>query len=115
MLPFVPGFDEARTVVGGYRARLAPGSHLALTHLTPARGATTLARQEEVNKVYNRNVAEQVASRSPEEIAEFFTGMELVPPGLVPVPGWRPDEPGYVPDEEDEARKVGLAGIARKP
>jgi len=32
---------------------------------------------------------------------------------LLPLPDWRPDEPGYVPDEEDEARAVVLGGAAR--
>ncbi len=30
--------------------------------------------------------------RTPTELAEYFDGLEILPPGLVPLPLWRPDE-----------------------
>jgi hypothetical protein len=47
--------------------------------------------------------------RSPEEIAGYFDGLELVEPGVVSIPHWRP-EPGSVPPAMD-----GYCGIGRKP
>jgi S-adenosyl methyltransferase len=40
--------------------------------------------------------------RTHEEILRFFTGLELVEPGLVQVPYWRPEEP-EPPDADKEA------------
>jgi hypothetical protein len=39
--------------------------------------------------------------RSPAQIAAFFEGLELIEPGLVPCPRWRPD-----PDDGDSARDM---------
>ncbi|WP_067480415.1 SAM-dependent methyltransferase [Actinomadura hibisca] len=30
--------------------------------------------------------------RTPEQLADYFTGLEMLDPGLVPLPRWRPDE-----------------------
>ena len=38
--------------------------------------------------------------RSPDQIAEFFDGLELVEPGVVPCPPWRP-EPRYIGTVQD--------------
>jgi hypothetical protein len=49
---------------------------------------------------------------SPEQIAGFFDGLELVEPGLVSVPRWRPDPAagGDLPAEVD-----AFGGVGRKP
>jgi hypothetical protein len=47
--------------------------------------------------------------RTPDQIRAFFTGLDLVEPGVVPTPLWRPD-PGTDP------RKLNVyCGVARKP
>ena len=50
--------------------------------------------------------------RSPEEIATFFEGMELVEPGIVPVNRWRADPVEVGTPQEPLA---AVAGLARKP
>ena len=48
--------------------------------------------------------------RGREEILRFFAGLELIDPGLVQVPRWRPDGP-----EPADAGKVWiLGGVGRK-
>ncbi len=47
--------------------------------------------------------------RTPEEIASFFDGLELVEPGIVSCPRWRPD-PGAEPADVD-----AFGGVGRKP
>ena len=60
---------------------------------------------------YNRSGAVPYHLRSPEQIAGFFEGLELVEPGLVSVPRWRPDRTdGGLPEELDAFGAVG-----RKP
>ncbi|WP_307249309.1 SAM-dependent methyltransferase [Catenuloplanes indicus] len=47
--------------------------------------------------------------RTPEQVAGYFDGLDLVPPGAVPIPRWRP-EPGANPPPMD-----GRCGLGRKP
>ena len=47
--------------------------------------------------------------RSPEQFRRFFEGLELVEPGVVPVPHWRPD-----PDAEP-VEIYSYCGVGRKP
>jgi SAM-dependent methyltransferase len=112
VLHFVTAEEEALGIVRRYLDHLVPGSYFALSHLTHA-GGRTGALQQETNRVYNSTVAEDLAIRDRDQIAAFFTGLELVEPGLVPLPDWRPVDPGYVPDEEDAPRNVGLGGVGR--
>jgi hypothetical protein len=51
-----------------------------------------------------------LATRSYKDIAVFFTGFELVKPGLVPTSQWRPQEPMPITDSTDM-----YAGVGRKP
>lgn len=47
--------------------------------------------------------------RTPEQIEQFFTGLDLVEPGVISTPLWRP-EPGSRP-----AKLNVYCGVARKP
>ncbi|MFI5068184.1 MAG: SAM-dependent methyltransferase, partial [Streptosporangiales bacterium] len=64
-------------------------------------------------KVYQSGVPSQGRTRSRAEIMAFFAGFDLVQPGLVYLPQWRPDAPGDVP--ADAEKYWFLAGVARKP
>jgi S-adenosyl methyltransferase len=63
--------------------------------------------------VYNRSVATNVHVRSRADILRFFDGFELVDPGLVYIPEWRPESPADVPD--DPSKFWALVGVGRKP
>ncbi len=85
---------------------LAPGSCLAISH-----GASDLDRGViRMTDSINPLMAEKVAVRSREEVARFFEGLDLVEPGLVRLPLWRPAS-----DLEAAARAALWAGVARKP
>ncbi|WP_236794178.1 SAM-dependent methyltransferase [Amycolatopsis sp. GM8] len=114
VLHFVTDDTDAVDLVRRYLAPLPPGSYLALSHLTQA-GGRIGALQEESSRVYNKTVSESLAIRDRAQIGAFFTGLDLVEPGLVPLPDWRPVDPGYVPDEEDAPRQVGLCAVGRIP
>ena len=48
------------------------------------------------------------------EVESYFTGLELIEPGLVHSPSWRPDAPdGLMTD--DPGRCLTWVGVARKP
>jgi hypothetical protein len=52
--------------------------------------------------------------RTPEQVGSFLTGLDLVEPGLVRVPDWRPD--GSEDSAEDHAvLRLAVAAVGRKP
>jgi len=106
-LAFIPDIEAAAALVSGVLAAAAPGSYVVVYHqasdLNPA--LQIAARR------WNRQSSRQVTLRSADEIAGLVKGLDLVPPGLVPVCEWRPD-PGD-PQFEDVVPLHGL--VARKP
>lgn len=85
-------------------AALPSGSYVFVHHLLDRRDEQSSALQELRSTRY----------RTREEIARFLTGLELVPPGLVPVPDWRPD-PDRVLVDDHPVLQLALAGVGRKP
>lgn len=88
VLHFVP-FDKVEPAVAHYRSVLAPGSLLALSH-----GTADLHAQDPsgITEVYARAFG-QMAMRNRDQVAALFGDFELVEPGIVDLPQWRP-EPG---------------------
>ncbi len=83
---------------------LAPGSYLAISH------AELRPQIQRAGAGFRRETAAPGVPRTREDIAAFFTGFELVDPGLVPVTAWRPADP-----ERDPDRVWLYGGVARKP
>ncbi|URN13775.1 SAM-dependent methyltransferase [Streptomyces radiopugnans] len=104
VLHFVRDEEDPAGLVAALGGALPPGSCLVLTHGTP--DFHEKQRVEEGTDVY-RNATAQVSLRSHAEILSFFDGWDLVDPGLVQLPLWRPDGP--VP-EPGELRRVALYG-----
>ena len=93
-------------IVAAYKAALAPGSFMQLTHFTDE-SAEARANEAVLKQALGRG---QVRSR--EEITRFFDGLEILPPGIVFLPEWRPDEP--VAEPLDPGGKLMLGGVGRK-
>jgi SAM-dependent methyltransferase len=110
VLPFISDAEDPWRLVATLRDALAPGSYLALAHGTDE-GRPAVVQAAE--KVYNRSVSTQVHMRSRAEILRFFDGFELVDPGLVYIPMWRPVSAADAPS--DPTQFLGLVGVARKP
>ena len=106
VLHFVPDAQDPRGIVGRFADALAPGSFLAISHATRDSAPDTADRVEQLYQ----NAATSAHTRTAEEISRFFTGFELVEPGLVYLPLWRPD--GQVPDHPEQA--WFYAGVGRK-
>jgi hypothetical protein len=85
---------------------LAPGSYLAITHPTPDFNAEETARA--VAAAEQAGVT--LVPRPRAEVERFFSGLDLVEPGVTPVLSWRPDEP-----PADPSVAYYWAGVARKP
>jgi hypothetical protein len=108
ILAHVEDHDEARDIVRRLMAGLPPGSYLAVrdgTTTDPAY-ANALAR-------YNESGAVPYRLRDPQRIAVFFDGLDLVEPGLVPCPRWRPEAADPF-ESASSAELALLGGLARK-
>jgi hypothetical protein len=110
VLHFIADAEDPWQIVATLRDALAPGSYLVLAHAT-SESRPAIARAAET--VYNQSVSTDIHTRSRADILRFFDGFELLDPGLVYIPQWRPDSPGDVPD--DPAKYWVLVGVARKP
>jgi O-methyltransferase involved in polyketide biosynthesis len=109
ILHFVPDDDKAAGIVARLRARLAPGSMLILTHIyNPGFDEATVRAGGEV---YSGTSTGSLTARTPEHLAGYLSGMEIVEPGVVPVESWRPDY-----DPAIEAGPSGVLGaVGRMP
>jgi hypothetical protein len=106
ILGHVPDLGTARDIVSRLMNGLASGSYLAINDGTEVVAGEALA---EAQQDYNDTGAVPYQLRTPEEIASFFTGLDLVEPGVVSCPRWRP-APGDEPFDLD-----AFGGVGRKP
>jgi hypothetical protein len=78
--------EEVAPRIRRVMAATSLGSYLVIAH-----GSNTSEGLREAARQYRESGAEAYNLRGPEQLAGFFQGLDLVPPGLVPVPQWRPD------------------------
>lgn len=97
--------DHPADVIGRFRAALAPGSYLALSHLTADSAAAQMNGLVEVM----RTGKQPIHPRSRAQITGLFTGFELLEPGVVSITEWRPRSPGH--DTDLPERHQVLAGM----
>ena len=88
ILHFLPDADDPRGIVAALAGGLAPGSFVAISHLTSdfAPGPVTAGVA-----AYNSLVPAGITPRSHAQVTALFGELPLVPPGIVPVTEWRPD------------------------
>lgn len=106
-LHFVPDRDHPHTVVAEYRDAVPSGSYLAISHGSlDGVSQAGVTSGERVQALYQRTDA-QLVLRSRADVTCFFDGMDVVDPGVVLLPEWRPDC--------DDAYISAYVGVARKP
>ncbi len=86
LLHCVPDEDGPGQLVRDLMAAAPPGSYLAITH--PARDQLAVATKAEES--LTKSMGQKVTFRTRDEVSGFFDGLELIPPGVVPVQEWRP-------------------------
>jgi SAM-dependent methyltransferase len=109
ILHFVEDADDPYSAVAELRDALAPGSLLVLTHASYEGIPLPPERAEGTVDVY-KSIRSPLIMRSRDDIARFFEGYDMVEPGLVPMPDWRPDTAS---EEEDPYSYSGFAGVGR--
>jgi O-methyltransferase involved in polyketide biosynthesis len=82
------------------------GSHLAITHPTPDFSPEDTAKAAAAAEAAGITLV----PRTKAEVERFFTGLELVDPGVTPMLAWRPDKP-----PADPQAAYYWAGVGRKP
>lgn len=85
---FISRADDPARIVATIRERQAPGSYLAISHLT------TEGMTPETQAGWTAGFANStspIVFRDKNEVLNLFEGYELVEPGLVLVHDWRPD------------------------
>jgi hypothetical protein len=97
--------DGPKGIVKRLIDRLCPGSYLALSDGTDTNPDLVAAVES-----YNSRAAYPYHLRQPEVIASYFEGLELVEPGIVPTPHWRPGPAGFDPSAPVSA----MCGVAVK-
>ena len=107
---FLPDEEHPAEVIATLRDALAPGSVVVITHATLENGPAA-AGQRGVQQAYQRTNT-PLLMRTAAELEPFFDGFEIVEPGIVPLPFWRPDTPHT--DEDDPSVLHGLAGVGLK-
>jgi hypothetical protein len=99
--------DDPHAIVAALLDAVPAGSFLVLTHvgsdLEP--GATA-----EMTRRVNARVARPATPRDHSAVVRFFDGLDLVPPGVVRVPEWRPAAP-----QDAAAPSAQWGGVGRKP
>ncbi|MEU0219508.1 SAM-dependent methyltransferase [Streptomyces sp. NPDC006265] len=109
ILHFVEDEDDPYRAVAELREALAPGSLLVLTHASYEGIPLPSERAGGAVDVYE-DIRNPLIMRSREEIARFFEGYDMVEPGLVAMPHWRPDTTS---EDEDPYAFSGFAGVGR--
>jgi O-methyltransferase involved in polyketide biosynthesis len=105
ILEFVPELAVAKSIVDRLLAAVPSGSYLAIS--APVHGEA----MDEAARLWNASGASQVTIRSHDEQLSLFDGLELLEPGLVQLPQWRPEFATRY--QKREFPYVG--GVARKP
>jgi O-methyltransferase involved in polyketide biosynthesis len=98
--------DEAQSIVKRLVGGVRSGSYLTMND-----GTDTSEEVVEAARIWNQSANPTYHLRSPDRIARFFDGLELVEPGVVSPPRWRPEpSPSGLPADIDS-----WCGVGRKP
>ena len=106
-LAFIADTDAAAAAVSALAAAVPSGSYVSLYHqasdLDPALPVGI--------RRWNQLSAQPITLRSRAEVADLVAGLDLVPPGVVPITEWRPEQ-----DDPRYDQIIPVHGVlARKP
>jgi hypothetical protein len=104
ILNFIGDDDEAQAIVNACMAAVPSGSYLAIAHPT---NEIKPEESEEAARFWNEHAKPPITLRNVARLERFFTGLDLLEPGVVPCSRWRPAE------EQPEVYQYGAVG--RKP
>jgi S-adenosyl methyltransferase len=102
----IPDTDHPGEIIKRLMDPMTPGSYLAISD-----GVNTSETLNEASRQLNQSAHNAYHLRTPEQIAGFFDGLELVEPGVVSLTAWRPEATPF----PEAADVPGRCGVGRKP
>jgi hypothetical protein len=108
ILHYVLDDEDPAGVTGALYDALPRGSYVFIHHLLDTEDPATATLQEQMRAGVGR-----AQFRTMARIRELFDGLELIEPGVVLVPDWRPD-PGTPGVRHHPVLQMACAGVARK-
>ena len=107
VMHFISDADDPHHILRTIRRALVPGSYLVLSQASDD-GRTDEERRD-ADQVY-RGTDNPLFVRTRQELIDLFDGFDLLEPGVVWVPLWRPD---FLDSTEDAERAVFMGGVGR--
>ncbi|MET7775841.1 MULTISPECIES: SAM-dependent methyltransferase [Streptomyces] len=105
---FIGDDAEAYDIVRRLLEELPSGSHLVLSHTITS---PAMPDVDAAVSYWNQHGTPCITQRTPEAVARFFDGLDLLEPGVVSCSRWRPQ-----PTDGDESAEVAMfGGVGRKP
>jgi S-adenosyl methyltransferase len=108
ILHFVSDEADPAGLIARLLAPFPAGSYVAISHATP----DEVPAVTDVERVFDE-AAEQAHVRSRSEVKKLVAGLEIIHPGLVWPPEWRPDPGDVIP--ANAAESYYCVVVARKP
>ncbi len=105
ILHMIPDADDPYRIVARLVEAVPPGSYLAISH--PASDVSAQLMADMADRLSRPGPA--MTARSYAGVSRFFTGLELLEPGVVALADWRPG-----PGDVRPAVAPGWCGVARK-
>ena len=109
ILHYILDEENPGELVGALYHALPSGSYVMIHHLLDMQDPAAATLQAQMRGGLGR-----AQFRTHAQIRDLFHGLELVEPGLVPVPDWRPD-PGTPGVHDHPVLQMACVGVARKP
>jgi hypothetical protein len=108
ILGHITDYNAARSIVRRLLDAVPSGSHLAVADGTNVYGGKPFA---DAMEIWNEHANPQYILRSPQQIARYFEGLDVLEPGVVSTPLWRPDPSPFNPAADVD----NFGGVGRKP
>jgi hypothetical protein len=106
ILHFISDEEDPRGIIDALMKPLPAGSCLVISHAT----ADSLSELDNVTQVYEKATS-NLYNRRRDEVEGLFAGYDLIDPGVVGLPQWRPDEDAGTDDPDTS---LFWCGVARK-
>jgi S-adenosyl methyltransferase len=104
LLHFVPDEEDPRAIIGRYAAGLPAGSWFVMSH-----GSTEGFDGDRMEELYRRTPT-PVTVRGKAQLATMLADVELVEPGIVFLPTWRPDDGEDAEEDPSWVSTYGAVG-----
>ena len=106
---FVPDDDRPDEILKTLRDAVAPGSYLVISHSTYEDQPREMLEAQKLSA----KTATEITLRSRAQVADYFGDWELLEPGIVHMPLWRPESPDDV--DANPERFGAFGAVGRKP